>query len=304
MRRPSEIIRATITFIRPDEQADRVVPPARRIGWLAGFAAGAMAFLCVFALAFALAAGGLATKWTEALGTGATIRISAPPEEAAEQADAVMALLQATPGIGATHRLDDAARHALLAPWVGDAPALGDLALPELIEIEENGPGFDADALRTELATAAPDALLDDHARWRRPLVAIAARLRLLGLIAITLIGAAMVAMITLAAGASLAVNAREIAVLRLIGARDAFIARAFVRRFTLRALIGATAGTAAGVIGLAILARADRGAGFLAGLGPHGAEWLWPVALPFIAAALALIATRRATIRRLNELK
>ena len=51
--------------------------------------------------------------------------------------------------------------------------------------------------------------------------------------------------MITLAANAALATNAQVIRVLRLIGARDTYIARAFVRRFTLRALSGAAIGTA-----------------------------------------------------------
>ena len=60
------------------------------------------------------------------------------------------------------------------------------------------------------------------------------------GWLSIVLIGATMAAMITLAANASLAANAQVIRVLRLVGARDSYIARAFVRRFTLRALAGA----------------------------------------------------------------
>jgi cell division transport system permease protein len=56
-----------------------------------------------------------------------------------------------------------------------------------------------------------------------------------------------MAAMITLAANAALAANAQVIGVLRLVGARDTYIARAFVRRFTLRALTGAAAGAAGG---------------------------------------------------------
>ena len=53
------------------------------------------------------------------------------------------------------------------------------------------------------------------------------------------LIGATMAAMITLAARAALATNAEVIRVLRLVGAKDSYIARAFVRRFTLRTLPG-----------------------------------------------------------------
>ena len=85
--------------------------------------------------------------------------------------------------------------------------------------------------------------MLDDHTRWRRPLAVAAERLRLLGVLSIVLIGAPMAAMITLAANAALAANAQVIRVLRLVGARDSYIARAFVRRFTLRALAGAAVG-------------------------------------------------------------
>ncbi len=89
--------------------------------------------------------------------------------------------------------------------------------------------------------------MLDDHTRWRTPLIRAADRLRLLGLISIVLIAAATAAMITLAAQAALAANAQVIRVLRLVGARDTYIARAFVRRFTLRALTGSAAGALAG---------------------------------------------------------
>jgi cell division transport system permease protein len=93
----------------------------------------------------------------------------------------------------------------------------------------------------------APGAVLDDHTRWRRPLAEAAARIRLLGVLSIALIGATMAAMITLAARAALATNAEVIRVLRLVGAKDSYIARAFVRRFTLRAFGGAAVGALLG---------------------------------------------------------
>jgi cell division transport system permease protein len=145
--------------------------------------------------------------------------------------------------------------------------------------------------------------VLDDHTRWRRPLAEAAGRLRLLGWLSIALIGATMAAMITLAANASLAANAQVIRVLRLVGARDAYIARAFVRRFTLRALGGAAVGALAGLVGVALLPRADAAGGFLTGLGFAGAGWLLPFLLPPLAGIVAFAATRRAALRKLKEL-
>ena len=112
-----------------------------------------------------------------------------------------------------------------------------------------------------------------------------------------------MAAMITLAARAALATNIEVIRVLRLVGAKDSYIARAFVRRFTLRAFGGAMVGAAAGLAGVAALPAADAAGGFLTGLGFTGAGWLWPMALPPIAALVAFVATRRAAFQKLREL-
>lgn len=131
-------------------------------------------------------------------------------------------------------------------------------------------------------------------------MVAAADRLRLLALASAGLIAGATAAMVALAASFSLAANAQVIAVLRLVGARDAFIARAFTRRFTLRALIGAGIGTALGLAALALFPA--TGAGVLAGLGPRGTDWAWMLVIPPFAALVAWAATRAAAFRVLRR--
>jgi cell division transport system permease protein len=153
------------------------------------------------------------------------------------------------------------------------------------------------------LRAEAPGAVLDDHTRWRRPLVAAAERLRWLGWAALGLIGGATAAMITLAAQAALAANAQVVRVLRLVGARDTFIARAFVRRFTRRAFTGAAVGTALGVAAVALLPPVDEAGAFLTGLGFRGMHWLLPLAIPPLAAIVAWAATRAAAFRVLRGL-
>ena len=283
--------------------ADRVVPPSGFTARLTGFTAFAMAFLAVFALALSLAAGRLADRWQAALAETATIRVSAPAGQVAAQTEAVLEVLRTTPGVASARALPEAEIRALLAPWFGPDLPLDALPLPRLIEIAEAPPGFDAEGLRMRLSAEAPGAVLDDHTRWRRPLVAAADRLRLLGLLAIGLIGGALAAMITLAAQAALAANAQVIRVLRLVGARDAWIARAFVRRFTRRALTGAGLGTAAGMAAVAALPAADEAGAFLTGLGFQGAGWLWPLAVPPVAAGVAWAATRASAFRELRRL-
>ncbi|MFM2365834.1 MAG: hypothetical protein RIR95_441 [Pseudomonadota bacterium] len=286
-----------------DGATDRVVPPSGHTAWLTSFTAGAMAFLAVFALALSLASGRLATRWSEALDRTATIRLSAPPEQMDVQTQAVLAVLKSTPGIANAKALSDDEQRALLEPWFGPDLPVETLPMPRLIEVSEDADGYDSEGLRQRLAAEAPGAVLDDHTRWRKPLATAAQRLRLLGILSIVLIGVTMMAMITLAANAALSANAQVIKTLRLVGARDSYIARAFVRRFTLRALIGAVIGTALGLIGVATLPATDDAGGFLTGLGYQGVTWLWPLTLPLLAALVAFIATRMAAFRKLREL-
>ncbi len=288
-------------IVMGERNASRVVPPTGFTVGLTLFSAAAMAFLAVFALALSLATGRLADRWADALARTATVRISAPPGQMQAQTDAVMAVLATTPGIADARVLDEAEQRALLAPWLGPDVPVGDLPLPQLIEITEDAQGYDPENLRLRLSAEAPGAVLDDHTRWRRPLVRAADRLRLLGVVSIALIGLTTAAMITLSANAALAANARVIRVLRLVGARDSYIARAFVRRFTGRAFQGAAAGTFLGMAGVALLPEADSAGSFLTGLGFQGAGWLWPLLIPPLAAIVAFWATRAAAFRTLR---
>ena len=284
-------------------QADRVVPPSGASAWLTSFTAAAMTFLAVFALALSLASGRLATRWADALDRTATIRISAPADQMALQTKAVLDVLKTTPGIATATALTPAEQRKLLEPWFGPDLPLDDLPLPQLIAVTEAPEGYDAEGLRQRLTAEAPGAILDDHLRWRRPMAEAAGRLRLLGYLSIALIGAAMAAMITLAANAALAANAQVIKVLRLVGARDTYIARAFVRRFTLRAVTGSLVGAVLGTVGVALLPAQDAAGGFLTGLGFTGPGWLLPFALPPLAALVAFAATRTAAFRTLKRL-
>jgi cell division transport system permease protein len=286
-----------------DPQADRMVPPTGFTARLTGFAAGAMAFLAVFALALSLATGRLAQRWSDELGRASTIRISAPAEERAAQVQAVLRILETTPGVVSARAIPPEEAAKLLEPWFGPDLPLDTLPVPQLVEVVEEKSGFDAQGLRLRLSAEVPGAVLDDHTRWRAPLVQAAGRLRFLGVLSILLIAATTAAMITLAAQAALAANAQVIAVLRLVGAQDSYIAKAFVRRFTLRALSGAAVGVLLGMLAVWMLPEAQEDGGFLTGLGLQGWHWLLPLLIPPLGATVAFVATSAAARRTLREL-
>lgn len=286
-----------------DGGAEQIVP---RKGFTAGltvFAAAAMAFLAVFTLALALAANRMAERWGAELAQSATIRIAASAENADAQVAAALAALRQTPGVASARAVNQEEALALLEPWFGEDIALADLPIPKLIELEATVGGYDQQGLRLRLRAEAPDAVLDDHRAWRAPLQSGAFRLQLVGVAATVLIGLTMAAIIGLAANAALSANAQVVRVLRLIGASDAYIAGAFMRRFTLRSLLGAAAGAVLGAAAVALMPSADSPGGFMTGLRFAGLEWLWPLAVPIIAALIALVATRQAAIRVLKSL-
>ena len=296
-------LRNLMSLLSGDAQADRAVPPTGHTARLTVFTSAAMAFLAVFALALSLAAGRLAERWGEELARTSTVRISAPAGQVAAQTEAVLRVLRTTPGIAEARALTEDEQRALLSPWFGPDLPLDTLPVPQLVEIVEDARGYDSDGLRLRLSAEAPGAVLDDHTRWREPLVEAANSLRRLGLVSILLIGGATAAMITLAANAALAANAQVIEVLRLVGAQDRYIAGAFVRRFTLRALIGAGVGVALGMIGVILLPEASDEGGFLTGLGFQGVGWVLPLCIPLLGACVAFAATWTAARKTLREL-
>jgi len=233
-----------------------------------------------------------------------TVRITAPEGEADAEVRRVLDILSQTPGVAEARTVSQEEMQALLQPWFGPDMPVDALPIPRLVELTTEGRGPDTDNLELRLEGEAPDAVLDDHTRWRQPLIAAAGRLRLFGWVSLTLIAGASAGMISLAARASLAANGQVIRVLRLIGARDITIATAFVRRFTRRAAMGAAGGTALGLLAVWALPSVDQAGGFLTGLGFQGWGWLLPLLIPVIAAAIGFGATRWAALRMLREVR
>ncbi|EBA12109.1 cell division protein FtsX [Roseobacter sp. CCS2] len=295
-------MKALLALIVGDPLADRSVPQTGVTARLTVFVAAVMAFLAVIALAVSLTTNRVATVWAEELAQSATLRLPADPATADALLLYALEVLETTPGVSTVRALSQDEQQALLEPWFGPDLPLDALPMPQLIEIVADGDGYDVDGLRARLEGQVPGAILDDHAAWREPLLQAASRVRLIGWTVILLIGATVAAMITLAAQAALAANVQVISVLRLVGATDTYIARAFVRRFTLRAGAGAIIGAVFGVGVLALMPQGDASGSLLMDVGFAGAEWLWPLLIPLLAAIVAFFATRAAAFRRLRE--
>ncbi len=295
-------MKTVLELIIGDPQADRAVPPTGSTARLTVFVAAVMAFLAIMALAISMTAGRVADLWAQELAQSATLRLPVDAQNADALLLSALDVLETTPGVISARALSTDEQEALLAPWFGPDLPLSDLPIPQLIAIVTDDATYDAEGLRARLQAQVPGAVLDDHSVWRAPLMDAAGRVRLISTMVTLLIAATVAAMITLAAQASLAANVQVIRVLRLVGARDGYIARAFVRRFTLRAGFGAILGVILGAIALALMPEGEAGQSILLGVGFAGAEWLWLVAIPLLSAIVAFFATRAAAFRRLRE--
>ena len=163
---------------RDGSVAGRIVPSTGFTAQLTLLSAGAMAFLAVFALALSLATGRLADRWSSSLAQTVTVRVSAPPDQIEGETGKVMAILDQTPGVAEARMLPEDEIADLLTPWFGPDVPVEALPVPRLVEVREDGDGFDAEGLRLRLEAEVPGAVLDDHTRWRQPLVSAARRLK------------------------------------------------------------------------------------------------------------------------------
>jgi len=278
------------------------VPVTGLFALLVALVAAATAFVAVSALCLGLGTARLAERWKSELAGAATVRIPSALAGDRQVVAAVLRALRETPGIRSARALDDAEQRALLAPWLGAEAGLADLPLPRLIAVEIEGDGPDPAGLQARLQGEAPGAVYDDHGRWRRPLRRAANGLLWLAgsvvLIALMLTAALLV----LAARATLSSQRDIMVTLRLIGADDRFIMRAFVSRLTWRAFLGAVGGTAAGLAATGLLAAGAGDSVLGIGLRPHGAEWILPALVPAISALIAWAATRAATRASLRD--
>lgn len=286
------------TLFTGDPAADAAVPPSGVTGHLTILAAAAMALLAVLALMLALAGGRLAERWSAALEGVATVEVAV-----AADTERAAAVLRQTPGVMAVRALDEAAMRDLLAQWVADPVILEGLDMPILLEVSEAS-DLDHGALRARLQAEVPGAVYHEHDVAGAWVPAAAGRLRdlAIGLLAVTF--AVNAVMTTLAARASLAMNGQVIETLRQLGAQDSYVARAFVRRFTLRGFFGAILGTALGLVMVLVVPQGAAGA-LLAGLRPTSPlGWSSALAIPPLTGLMAFLATRRAAFRVLTRIR
>ena len=290
-------------ILLPDRYVNQVVPTNGFTTLLTFFTSASMAFLIVFSVAISFAADRLAHSWSDSLANSATLRVSAPKADLESQTQAALNVLSNTKGIASFRLLKEEEQQALLEPWFGPKVPINNLPMPRLISIEEDENGYDRAGLRLRLAAEVPSAVLDDHTRWRQPLIKAAYRIWFLGWLSIGLIFFIVIAMMVLVTRAALSSNRKVIEVLRLVGATDQYIAAAFVRKFAFRAFFGSALGAILASIILFFLPSEVDQTAVLLGLRLEGLEWSWLIVVPFSFFVMTFLTARISSLSILKSL-
>lgn len=260
-----------------------------------------MAYLMALAVGFVLALAAATAHWDEGLSNRLTVQVvDADTVRRDLQASAALNLIKDFPGVKSASLLPDAAAEQLLEPWIGRDALQAGLPVPSLIDVTMTGHDtLDVAALRVRLREAAPGARVDDHAQWLRELARLAAAARGFGIWILLLVGASLVAVVSVTTRTALAEQRDAIEILHMLGAPDRMIAGDFQKQFFLQGLKGGALGVVFAILSL-------WGLGALAGsvleglvVGPLIGVWT----LAALALLLPLVASMTLAAARLTVL-
>ncbi len=264
-----------------------------------------MMFLTVLAAAGGLGLANAARNVTGGIAQRITVQIvEANPDFREEQTRGAIAELERLAGVTHIERVPDAEIDALLEPWIGAGGSEEGIPVPSLIDVDLTAAAHDRlDAIEAAVKRVAPDARIDDHAKFLAPLAGLIGSLTWLALALVLLTAGATAAAVILAVRSALNTHRATIEVLHLMGATDVQIARIFQRRIALDALFGGSVGFLSAVIVILLLGQR---------IGAVGSELLGSVSLPWtgwlvlfgLPVAGALVATLVARLVMLGALK
>jgi cell division transport system permease protein len=269
-----------------------------------------MAFLAALALGASLIAERTAVGWRAGLSDRLTVQIVPPAQSAGldRETEAALVVLRATPGIAHAAALTQDQTLALVQPWIGSDALVAELPLPRLIDATITpGAQIDLAQLTHELKKAAPDSLLDDHARWISRLKGLAEAITWSAYGILLLIAIATASAVAFATRAGLEAHHEMVELLHQMGAQSNFIARAFERHYFVAALGASFAGAV--LAALVFLAAGGlefagiEAVPFLPPLGLKLAEIPWLLAVPAVSGIIALATARLSVMAALRQI-
>lgn len=273
----------TFYFLPPREKSNRFLP----------MIIGVMAFLSLLGSASGLAIFNGTKAWSSDLTQTMTVQIVHPDAaERARQSQAVLEILEETPGVAEALKMAPKDLRALLEPWLGTGNVTDDLPIPDMISVTLNpGVRIDGEALNVRIRARAPDASVDDHQQWIGQLSSLSTMLQLAVFISITLIALTTIALVIFATKSALATHRETVEIVHLMGAKDSLISSEFRKLFMLHGFKGGLLGLLGTLVTIAIfLYLAGRiGGGLLPQFSLNISQILILGLVPFLTAFLTM---------------
>lgn len=222
-----------------------ILQPSSISGRTLALSIAIMSFLCALTIGAVDLVMQSAFQWQSQVAREVTLQLK-PAEGRNMEEDLRRSLetLRSTKGVQQAVILSESQSLKLLEPWVNNPQLLKDLPLPRLIAVtyESSNPP-DVTALRSKLIALVPHALLDDHKAPQQHLRKMANSFILLGLALVAIMIIATLLTVIFATRATIATAHNVLEVLHFVGAKDAYIARLFERRFLTIGLQGVAVG-------------------------------------------------------------
>lgn len=213
-----------------------------------------MTFLACLTAGAALLVAHASQAWRSDVLREATIQVKPSAGDNIESLVAkAVAVASKAPEVDSARAYSKAESEKLLEPWLGAGLDLSQLPIPRVIVVRLRGQRpEDLAKLRSALASAVPEADLDDHRIWATRLGAMADAVVILAAALFALMIVAMGTAIGFATRGAVAGNREIVEVLHLVGATNGFIAREFQGHFRRLGLRGAMIGGLAAIVSFA----------------------------------------------------
>ena len=277
-----------------------------------------MSYLGVMALSGVFALTAISHHWSSGLKGQITIEIPAENPDGSLRTEQEIetlkqdtkTILEASAAIESVKVLSAEDISDLLSPWLGDsqqsANAFGDIPLPGLISAVTKPDAKQSLApLRRQLKELADNIQVDTHKDWLDDILRLTLTMQTAAIFITILIAATTVIAVAGAIKSRIAIYKKDVELLHLMGASDAYIARQFQRHSLILAIKGSIIGVIFGVLTLVL-------AGFLIsteaeGLLPHfdlnAYHWLTLFLLPAFMGVLGFVTTRYTVLQSLSAM-
>lgn len=224
---------------------------------------GLMTFLAVMALAGSFALSSLTNHWSSGLENKMTIEIPAAdekgnirsPETIEEMAKDIHAILEAQNFVRKSEILSSNEIGELLSPWLGENDMIADIPLPGLISVDliTMNPTIKS-KMMSDFQKIVPNIQIDTHESWLTDILKLTGTLQFATIIIGLIIGATTAIAIAGAVKSRIAIHKKDVELLHLMGASDAYISRQFQRHAWILALQGSFVGMIGGFSVILIL--------------------------------------------------